>query len=95
MPADRCDTGQCLVASRTSTGLVLLWNNSYPDVVPLVFTVAMWESFLLGVHSDMEGWKWFRSQDDIEYTIEEASDFREGVLAGRFDYGNLPCIDGC
>ena len=88
-----CDLGHCLEAGRNGHDEVLVRNTRTPDLDPVRFTPAQWKLFLDAVRGDGPRWSWFRDQDDITYDAEEAEAFRSGVLAGEFDYENLPRID--
>ncbi len=83
-----CESGQCLEVNAISTG-VLVRNSSNPDVPPIFFTFDQWPHFLENVKSERPSWWWFREQDDIVFSHEEASAFKAGVLAGEFDLENI------
>jgi len=88
-----CTESGCLEAVRWGD-LVLMRNSTEPNMAPLAFTQSMWRSFLAGVRIEEHAWKWWRSQDDIEWTPDEAAAFRAGVLAGEFDFNGLIRVEG-
>lgn len=90
-----CGESACIEAAVGGAGdwiRIGVRNSSNPDETPAVFTVEEWPFFLAGVKGDGPMWDWFRAQDEITYTNEEAEAFRAGVLAGEFDYERLPVI---
>jgi hypothetical protein len=89
-----CDTGQCLeVGICPKDGYILVRNTSNPDEEEAAFHPAEWPFFLAGVKGDGPMWDWFRDQDEVTYSLEDAQAFKAGVLAGEFDYDKLPVID--
>jgi hypothetical protein len=91
-----CCTGEagCIEVSLTPRGeYVRVRNSETPDTDPVLFTPVQWKLFLDVVKGDGPRWSWFRDQDDIVYSADEASAFREGVLAGEFEYEELLRID--
>lgn len=94
--SSRCDAGHCLEAARDLQGGVVIRNTSSQDSEPIWFSANNWDMFLDVVEEEEQAWKWFRDQDDITYTDEEAKAFkafRAGVLAGEFEFEKLPYID--
>jgi hypothetical protein len=89
-----CGEAGCIEASvRHADKVILVRNSTSPDLEPIKFTPVQWKLFLDGVKGDGPMWAWFRDQDDIIYTSDEAWAFRAGVLAGEFDLENLLHID--
>lgn len=70
-------------------GHVLVRNSTTPDVDPVSFTPDEWRESLAGIKADWPVWDWFRGQDVIIFTDDEAAAFKAGVLAGEFEYEKL------
>ncbi len=88
-----CGESACLEVTKDGAGNVLVRNSSNSDVDPVVFAWFHWDAFLNGIRLGEPTWHWFRGQDDIEFSTEEAEAFKSGVLAGQFHYDRLPRID--
>jgi hypothetical protein len=87
-----CDNGaSCLEVGRNATGDVLV--RSSTTMKPVEFRWYEWPGFLAEILRGEPSWAWFRGQDDIEYSQEEAAVFQLGVMAGEFDYDKIPRID--